>query len=255
MSEAVLASSTSNRLESFVLLSKSAKGAACAKLIQDALSAAGVYVFAELLESPHVQELKGTDHEPYLKLLELFAYGTYDEYKAHAASLPQLNETQIRKLKHLSIVSMSGTNRTLQYDTLQLHLDVANVRELEDLIIDAIYQDVVKGKLDQKRKALEVEYAMGRDLKPGESQRILQTLEQWSNNTDSILKAIDEQKQIVAESAKRFKKEKDDYEKLMEAAKKEAKSAPHTRSGHHEAFDMRPDYCDYGEGDRRSGKR
>ena len=44
------------KLEPFLLISKSAKGAAAAKLVQDATSAPGVFVFAELLELPNIQE-------------------------------------------------------------------------------------------------------------------------------------------------------------------------------------------------------
>ena len=53
------------------------------------------------------------------------------------------------------------------------------VRELEDLIIEAIYQDVIKGKLDQKRKQLEIEYTMGRDLRPGQIDKMLEVLGAW----------------------------------------------------------------------------
>lgn len=45
------------KLEPFLLMSKSAKGAAAAKLIQDATSAPGVFVFSELLELPNIQEV------------------------------------------------------------------------------------------------------------------------------------------------------------------------------------------------------
>lgn len=40
-----------------MLMSKSAKGAAAAKLVQDATAAQGVYVFAQLLEVPNVKEV------------------------------------------------------------------------------------------------------------------------------------------------------------------------------------------------------
>lgn len=49
-----------SKLEPFLLMSKSAKGAAAAKLIQDATSAPGVFVFAELLELPNIQEVHGS---------------------------------------------------------------------------------------------------------------------------------------------------------------------------------------------------
>ncbi|KAF6742907.1 hypothetical protein DFP72DRAFT_936152 [Ephemerocybe angulata] len=51
-----------------------------------------------------------------------------------------------------------------------------NVRELEVLIIDAIYQDIIRGKLDQKEEQLEVEYTMGRDVEPGKVDELLEAL-------------------------------------------------------------------------------
>lgn len=53
------------RLEPFLLISKSAKGAAAAKLIQDATSAPGVFVFAELLELPSIQEARPIAASPF----------------------------------------------------------------------------------------------------------------------------------------------------------------------------------------------
>ena len=50
---------------------------------------------------------------------------------------------------------------------------------LEDLIIDAIYADVVRGKLDQKQQQFEVQYTMGRDLKPGQLEELLEALQDW----------------------------------------------------------------------------
>lgn len=51
------APSTHQPLEQFVLLAKSAKGAAVVALITQALEAPGVYVFGELLDMPNVQEV------------------------------------------------------------------------------------------------------------------------------------------------------------------------------------------------------
>lgn len=53
-----LGSNFSAKLEPFILMAKSLKGAAAAKLIQDATSAPGVFVFTELLELPNIQEVK-----------------------------------------------------------------------------------------------------------------------------------------------------------------------------------------------------
>jgi len=69
---------------------------------------------------------------------------------------------------------------------LQKALDISNVRELEDLIIDAIYLDLLKGKLDQKEEQLEVSYTMGRDLEPGKLEQILAALKDWCVNANLI---------------------------------------------------------------------
>jgi COP9 signalosome complex subunit 7 len=53
------------------------------------------------------------------------------------------------------------------------------IRDLEDLIIDAIYLDILRGKLDQKEQQLEIEYTMGRDLEPGKIENVLAALKNW----------------------------------------------------------------------------
>ena len=53
------------------------------------------------------------------------------------------------------------------------------IRDLEDLIIDAIYLDVIRGKLDQKEQQFEVEYTMGRDLAAGKVENVLVALQAW----------------------------------------------------------------------------
>lgn len=52
-----------SKIEPFVLMSKSAKGAAAAKLVQDATSAPGLFVFAELLDVPNIQEVCRTVYQ------------------------------------------------------------------------------------------------------------------------------------------------------------------------------------------------
>ena len=70
-------------LEQFLLLAKTARGPAVCELIRQALEAPGVYVFGELLETECVKDLAsiGEEGARYVQLLELFAYGTYADYK------------------------------------------------------------------------------------------------------------------------------------------------------------------------------
>jgi COP9 signalosome complex subunit 7 len=96
-----LGSHLSAKLEPFVLMAKSAKGAAAAKLILDAVSAHGVYFFAELLDAPNIKEVRLDRNVPHTSelsdaarsqlasseqyrahyaLLEIFTYKTYQDY-------------------------------------------------------------------------------------------------------------------------------------------------------------------------------
>jgi COP9 signalosome complex subunit 7 len=73
-----------NALEPFVVLSKSASTPRrAAELISQAISAPSTFVFAELLQTPNIQALRGS-HEfaPHLRLLEIFAWGTLADYQS-----------------------------------------------------------------------------------------------------------------------------------------------------------------------------
>lgn len=48
--------------EQFLLLARSARGAALASLIHQVLEAPGIYVFGELLDMPNVQEVSTETH-------------------------------------------------------------------------------------------------------------------------------------------------------------------------------------------------
>jgi len=54
------------------------------------------------------------------------------------------------------------------------------VRELEDLLIEAVYCDIIQGKLDQRNQQVEVDCSVGRDLGPNELPNIINTLQEWS---------------------------------------------------------------------------
>ncbi|KAI0761663.1 hypothetical protein BD413DRAFT_485635 [Trametes elegans] len=210
------------KLESFLLMSKAAKGAAAAKLIQDATSAPGVFVFGELLEQPNIQELASNEqHSRFYSLLQLFAYKTYADYIQHKDSLPPLNEAQTIKLKQLSLVSLAQDSRILPYNELLRVLDMPTVRELEDLIIDAIYLDIVRGKLDQKEGQFEVEYTMGRDLEPGKLEQLLLSLQNWASTTSAVLATLDSKLAELANRTVVAKKEKEEYDKRYQATLRE----------------------------------
>ncbi|XP_038642112.1 COP9 signalosome complex subunit 7a-like [Scyliorhinus canicula] len=180
-------------LEQFLLLAKTVRGAALVALINQLLEVPGVYVFGEFLEIPNIQELMTGPYAPSYQLLSLFAYGTFSDYMANAANLPALTAAQKNKMRHLSIVSMAARVKSIPYSVLLLELELKNLRELEDLIIEAIYADVVQGKLDQRNQLLEVDYSIGRDIRPQDISSMARTLQEWCSSCEAVLIGIEDQ--------------------------------------------------------------
>ncbi|XP_066997996.1 COP9 signalosome complex subunit 7a isoform X2 [Anabrus simplex] len=182
-----------NPLEQFVLLAKSAKGAAAVGLVKQVLAAPGVYVFGELLDMPNIKELENGSYSNYYNLLCMFAYGTYRQYLEKSEQLLELSPVQKKKLQHLTIVTLATKSKCIPYAVLLQELDIKNVRDLEDLIIEAIYADIIHGKLDQKNNQLEVDYAIGRDIKPEDLGSIISTLQEWCDSCEAVLSCVETQ--------------------------------------------------------------
>lgn len=186
--------SASNPLEQFVLLAKTAKGAAALELIKQAVETPGVHVFGELLDMPNIKELENGPHAEYWNTLNLFAYGTYKQYLENKNQLLELTPIQKKKLQHLTIVTLATKSKCIPYSVLLEELDIKNVRDLEDLIIEAVYADIIHGKLDQKNSQLEVDYAgLGRDVRPGDNGAVVEMLAEWGQACNTILEYIEQQ--------------------------------------------------------------
>ncbi|KAI9250313.1 hypothetical protein BY458DRAFT_444857 [Sporodiniella umbellata] len=221
MNEASLNSSSHYKLEPFLLLSKSVKGVANNKLISDVLDAPGVYVFTELFNAPNVMQAAFLPEvEGYHKLLRIFMYGTWKDYQAQKTQLPTLSLLQTKKLHHLTLVTLSEESQTLSYDRLLDALNIPTIRELEDTIMDAIYNGVLKGKLDQYRCQLEVVKTIGRDLAPGRLAETMEALSSWSTQTAGILGMLDATIDHLKSSVLDNEQQKLDYSHQLEEIRK-----------------------------------
>lgn len=55
-------------------------------------------------------QLADTPHEPHLRLLETFAYGTYADAQAKAEGLPKLTAAQVRPVAPLLLFLLPGSS-------------------------------------------------------------------------------------------------------------------------------------------------
>lgn len=100
-------------------------------------------------------------------------------HTAAQATYPALTAEQLTKLRQLSIVTYASQHKELTYAKLMQELDVGSVRELEDLIIECVYQGLIFARLDQQRGVVEVQYASSRDIGPADLDQMLTKLSEW----------------------------------------------------------------------------
>ncbi|KAF2189184.1 hypothetical protein K469DRAFT_723943 [Zopfia rhizophila CBS 207.26] len=192
-----------NALEPFLALSKTANSPrAAADLVTQATSAPNTYVFAELLQTPNIQALRNSEEfSPYLTLLEIFAWGTWEDYKANP-NLPQISAAQHQKLLLLSLLPLSRSHSTLTYDHLMQALELPSKRALEELITTAIYSSLLNATLDPANALVSVtSISPLRDLAPGSLPTLQSTLRTWSQRCDSALANLEAQISEVKRAA------------------------------------------------------
>lgn len=208
-----------NALEPFLLLSKSANSPrAAADLITQATSSPHTYVFAELLQTKNIQALQESkEYASYLRLLEIFAWESYQDYQSEHSqlpkhlqltdpdtpSLPKLTPPQEQKLLLLSLLPLARNNRPLSYSTLQKALSLSSVEALETLIITAIYAELLEGSLDPHAQVVHISsVAPLRDLRPGSVPALGQTFEEWSKTCEGMLVDLQKEMEMVEAKAK-----------------------------------------------------
>ncbi|CAN6703998.1 unnamed protein product [Malus baccata var. baccata] len=198
-------------IDHYVRQASSLDGTALGPLVVEVTSHPALFAFSEIIAVPNVLQLEGTENSVYLDVLRLFAHGTWSDYKSDASRLPHLVPDQVLKLKQLTVLTLAETNKVLPYHQLMQELDVINVRELEDFLINGcMYAGIIRGKLDQLRKCFEVQFAAGRDPRPGQLGSMIQTLSNWLDTSSNLLISIQEKMKwadTMTEVAKEHKKE------------------------------------------------
>jgi COP9 signalosome complex subunit 7 len=157
---------------------------------------------------------------PHLALLQIFCYGTYSSYKS-TPNLPALNPAQTLKLQQLSLLTLARDPTNLTYDNLMRELDITSTRDLENLVISAIYAGLLSGTLDPHHQRVSISSISPlRDVSPSSIPTLITTLKEWSYRCHSTLSALESQvAKIRADAARRHKEEKEwnaNVEKLIE---------------------------------------
>ncbi|XP_027197367.2 COP9 signalosome complex subunit 7b-like [Dermatophagoides pteronyssinus] len=198
-------------------------------IIRQALESPSIYVFGELLDVSNIKALVDTEYEPYLNLLNIFAFGTYQDYRKQKRDsphkLPDLSELMIIKLRHLSIVSLARCRRHIPYQILMQELDLDNIRQLEDMIIEVIYANVIKGTMDQRNNRVEIDRTIARDVREEDFQTITNVLNEWCRTCENILSNIEHQIQTANNYKEESTRSKQALETKIQSVRKNIKQS------------------------------
>ena len=233
--------SSANKLEHFLAVGRSVESSADAmELIRTATAEPGMLAFQELSELPAVKALEKSEDaacRAMFNLLLTFTYGTWSSYQKDQAQLPPISPAHQLKLRQLSVITLAEQKKVLPYALLMSELGLSDVRELEDFIINnCIYKGALVGKLDQKQRYLEVEYAVGRDVHPDQLDGIISSLEGWLGISDDLLRTIQSQLTWATNTTQERAMHKDEVAKRIEEVKKNIRTEIELRGAQQDAM-------------------
>lgn len=188
-------------------------------LIQRATKANGTYIFTELLTSPPIAAL-ATSSDPAARAwhthLSLFSHGLYSTYVSDP-TLPPLDAAQTLKLRQLSLLTLSRDKTQLTYPRLLSHLGLTSARDLEDVVISAVYAGVLTARLNPARAEVQVSsVAPLRDVAPESIPGLITVLQAWSARCDATLAELEATMAGIRGDAARDAQRKSDAATLME---------------------------------------
>jgi COP9 signalosome complex subunit 7 len=204
-------------LEQYLILAKTAKGKACEALILQAISNSKTFVFGELLDAIQGE---GVSTEIY-QLLEIFTYGTLADYRKQ--KLPDLTASQLKKLQMLTLVTLASEKPVLPYSELISVLEINSTRQLEDLIIDSIYEGLIKGKIDHKNSCLRVFECFGRDIFPSKIPEVLEKISKYVQSIEELELSISKNINYLQESKTKAQTKKEEFDKEFNDNKESVK--------------------------------
>lgn len=186
-----------------------------------------LHEFSELLSSPSIAALAGTSERKFHDLLRLFAHGTVDDYRASPATFPPFQDGHWKKLRVLTLVSLANGNNVLAYETLKQKLAVESVRQVEDVVLDAVYSGLIRAKMDQRAAQVEIVSAVGRDvLAPQGVSEMIETLKTWVYRSTHLVEEIDDKINYIANHTALVKKQKAQAAAAAETTRKQVFAEP-----------------------------
>ena len=103
-----------------------------------------------------------------------------------------MDRESLLKLKMLSLVTLASQNSVLLYNNVQTLLDFATSKEVEELILEAIYHHLLIGKMDSLLRCFHVSFAIARNISNFDINALTNALTLWLNASESVALQLEE---------------------------------------------------------------
>lgn len=206
----VASGSPSDRLAHYLATASSANPETAVSIIHSATSDPHLFHFSELLYHPVLSALSNHSiHSKSHNLLRLFAHGTISDYISNTSAFPPLTPDHLHKLRILTLISLCTNNSVVPYSTLQTQLSLNSLRQLEDLVLDAIYAGLLRARMNQRAAHIEILSAVGRDVvAPTGLSDMITTLKTWVSRSSNLVDEIDDKINYISDHAAQVKRQK-----------------------------------------------
>ncbi|PXF44785.1 COP9 signalosome complex subunit 7 [Gracilariopsis chorda] len=196
-----------------------------AQLCIQATEDPNMYVFGELLSVHSIQALENNpEKQKYFQLLRLFAHGTLYDYQQNRHLFPPLSEAQLRKLRALTLVSLAHGHNELRYEQLRSALAVQSTREIEDVVIDAVYAGLIRARMNQQAGTVEIIAAEGRDVVfPAGIESMVNSLKRCLSRANQLAREIDNKIDFIATNTNKAREHKEKAAAELDAVRSQLK--------------------------------
>lgn len=174
-------------------------------------------IFAGYDEIKSILETKlsssGAEGEKILRTLDLFSYGSYQDYLngiSQQTFMP-LGNAQVLKLRQLSAITIVQNACQQKCSQIPLQsfkdpLGLNDTRAVEEILMTCIYERVISGKLCQKSQSLRISCRKGpavqsRDVRQDQIPEMLAALKNFDSRVVESLRTIELEQQKAIQAA------------------------------------------------------
>ncbi len=100
--------------------------------------------------------------------MDLFCFGSLEQYNKAKPSYLDLTPAQLHKLKMVSVLRLCACQKLVSYDLIREKAELKSDGEVVGLLLEAMMGGLMRGRINEKERKLKVFDVVGLGLSPGD---------------------------------------------------------------------------------------